>query len=214
MPKLTEADELRFFEEILTIEEREAIREALDSNSPWSHKNFPKPTKKALKSAKVKIKAFHFERVSKKCCYCRRSLLDATIETDREHIVPKGKVKSLSYDIFNLSLACKRCNMTYKGERTDHILDIDNIETNLRDEDNYLIPHPNIDRYEDHLVRRSRQDGDQEFTTYERLTPKGHFLFDFVQLHRLCVNEFDRAQGGEAVDEAVAKGLNLPVEGA
>ncbi|KUP92874.1 HNH endonuclease [Tritonibacter horizontis] len=213
MPEMTEQEAQYFVEQVLDQDERSAINVALASQNPWKHESFNDPVKTNLGTVKVKIKNFHFERVSRKCCYCRRSLEDASIETDREHIVPKGKKKSLSYDIFNLSLACKRCNMTYKGEKVDHIVDVDTIESDLRNPDRYLIPHPNIHSYEDHLIRISVQYGAQQFTSYRRITPQGQFLYDFVRLDKLCVDELDIAQGGKKVDEVVAQILDLPLDG-
>jgi len=214
MADLTEQEAHDFVEQVLSQDERDAINLALATDNPWKHDDFQDPVKASLVAAKIKIKDFHFERVSKKCCYCRRSLEDASIEADREHIVPKRKKKSLSFDIFNLSLACKRCNMTYKGEKTDHIVDFETIEADLRNSNRYRIPHPNIDIYEDHLVRISVQFGARQFTSYERKTPQGYFLYDFVRLDRLCIDEIDIAQGGNKVDAAVAKILGLPKEGA
>jgi hypothetical protein len=214
MADLTEQEAHDFVELVLSQDERDAIDFALAADNPWKHEDFEDPIKTNLAAAKVKIKDFHLERVSKKCCYCRRSLEDASIESDREHIIPKGKKKSLSFDIFNLSLACKRCNMTYKGEKTNHIVDFETIEADLRNPDRYRIPHPNIDTYEDHLVRNSVQFGAQQFTSYTLTTPQGHFLYDFVRLDRLCVDELDIAQGGNKVDEVVAKILGFPKDGA
>jgi len=212
--EMTEAEEKNFTDNELTANEREAIAHALLSNSPWTHKNFDNPIKANLEAAKNKIKAYHLEKANFKCCYCRRSLQDANIETDREHIVPKAVFKSLTYNIFNLSVSCKRCNMQYKKERVDHIVDHTTIETDLRNPDRYLIPHPNIDNYVDHLVRTSLQHDDGEITTYRLITEKGRFLYNFVRLDRLCVNEIDAAQGGEKVNEIIAEIFKLPIEGA
>ncbi|WBL32751.1 HNH endonuclease [Sinirhodobacter sp. HNIBRBA609] len=213
MTDLTEKEEDEFFELILSQDERDAVEFALAAEKPWTHESFDDPIKANLASVKVKIKDFHFPRVSRKCCYCRRSLEDASIEIDREHIVPKGKKKSLSYNIFNLSLACKRCNMTYKGERTDHIIEFETIEADLRNPARYLIPHPNIGIYERHIVRNSIQLGDKQVTSYRRITEQGHFLYHFVRLDRLCVNELDEAQGGERVNEIFAELFDLPLDG-
>ena len=193
MPEMTEQEVEDFVNNDLDEGERDAIEHALNSPKPWAHDKFANPTKSRLKSAKFKIKEFHKKKTQDKCCYCRRSLLDANIETDREHIVPKGKVKSLSYNIFNLSVSCKRCNMTYKRERVEHIVDYVTIESDLRNPERYLIPHPNIDIYENHIKRLSFQDGNYEITTYKRITDKGIFLYDFVRLDRLCVNQLDQA---------------------
>ena len=214
MPELTEEEAENFIDTVLTVEERDAIAVALTSNSPWKHEEFLNPTKTALKSVKDKIKAYHLIRAANMCCYCRRSLRDEKIGVDREHIIPKGKFKSLTYDIFNLSVACKRCNMDYKKERVDHIVDHETIETDFRNPNRYLIPHPNIDLYGSHIVRTSFQHDDGEVTTYKLITDKGKFLYDFVRLDRLCVNELDIAQGGEEINEFIAELFQVPIEGA
>lgn len=214
MALLTEEEIELFYNNSLTQQERDAIAIALNAETPWKHDQFDKDTKEALSSVKTKIKEFHLGKVGNKCCYCRRSLLDASIESDREHIVPKGKVEILSYDLFNLSIACKRCNMTYKGEKLDHIVDFPNIRDKLKNSNNYKIPHPNLDNYEDHLTRLSCQIGAQEFTTYSMQTDKGRFLYDFVQLHNLCINEFDKAQGGNPASEILSNAFDIPIEGA
>jgi hypothetical protein len=214
MPILSEEEELGFWENSFTEEERTSIAIALASYSPWSENSFEKPTKTNLISAKIKLKNFHLDRTGNRCCYCRRSLLDATIESDREHIVPKGKVKSLTFRLFNLSISCKRCNMSYKRQKTEHIVDYSSVEQDLRNTERYRIPHPNIESYEDHLIRYSIQMGDQELVTYKRLTEKGKYLFDFVNLRALCIAELDAAQGGEKLNEFFATLLDLPVEGA
>ncbi len=214
MPELTEEEAEKFVDIVLTIDERDAIELAKTSNSPWKHEDFHNLTKTALKSVKDKIKAYHLKRAANKCCYCRRSLRDEKIGVDREHIVPKGKFKSLTYEIFNLSVACKRCNMDYKKERVDHIVDHETIEADFRNPVRYLIPHPNIDLYESHILRISIQLGDGEVTAYKLISEKGKFLYDFVRLDRLCVNEIDIAQGGEKINEFIAESFQVPIEGA
>lgn len=213
MPKLTEQECEDFVNNVLNEGERKAIEHALTSPKPWAHDDFHNPTKSSLKSAKVKIKNYHLQKTANKCCYCRRSLRDANIETDREHIVPKGKVKSLAYNIFNLSISCKRCNMSYKREKVNHIVNYQSIEADLRNPDRYLIPHPNIDVYENHILRKAVQYGDIEIATYELLSPKGEFLYDFVGLKNLCIGDLDVAQGGKKINESIAELFNHPIEG-
>lgn len=205
MPKLTDKDIQEFLEGSLTVEEHCAIKLALESESPWKHEGFDEPTKSALMSVKIKIKEFHLGKTNHKCCYCRRSLRDAIIESDREHVVPKSRCKSLAYDIFNLSIACKRCNMTYKGEKVDHLIRPEDIESEYKDPDSYRIPHPNIEDYEDHIVRNTIQCDRGEVTTYKCYTDQGKFLYEFVQLEKLCVDEFDIAQGGKNAIEEIMK---------
>lgn len=214
MPQLTTDEVEDFLLNVLSEDERKAIEFALIQVNPWAHGGFAKPIKDHLESVKFKIKVFHLARVNTKCCYCQRSLNDATIEADREHVVPKSFKKSLSYDIFNISISCKRCNMTYKGERLDHIANTVGIENDVRNPDRYLIPHPNIDNCEDHLQRVSFQIGTREIATYHCHSDKGRFLYGFVELNRLCVSEIDMAQGGASVNDAIAILFDLPLRGA
>lgn len=214
MPNMTIEESERFYNEILSEDERHAVSIALKSDTPWTHETFDEPIKGNLINVKNKIKNFHLNKTTVKCCYCRRSLLDATIESDREHIVPKSKKKHLSYDIFNISIACKRCNMTYKGEKTEHIVEPDTVDIDLRNEDRYRIPHPNIDTYEDHIVRRSIESEGQIITTYHKKTKKGSFLYKFVRLDRLCINEIDTSQGGSQSKDAIESFFGIPIEGA
>lgn len=199
MPNLTSNEILEFRRKKLTHQERKAIKLAEKSNNPWDHKSLPRPPRDLVESAKVKIRDFHLDRTQKSCCYCGRSLRDAEIETDREHIIPKKDKKGLSYNLFNLSVSCKRCNMSYKKERTDHIVDFDTIEHDMFNPARYKIPHPNIDTYEDHIFRFSLQFGRREITTYKRKSEKGRFLYSFVNLRELCVLQLDLAQTGRSV---------------
>lgn len=210
---MTERDAENFVNNVLNEGERQAIEHALTFPKPWTHEQFQEPIKSSLESAKSKIKNLHVQITTNKCCYCRRSLNDANIETDREHIVPKGKVKSLAYNIFNLSVSCKRCNMTYKGEKVDHIIGYNTIEADLRNPDRYRIPHPNIDEYERHITRTSIQFDSTEITTYKCHSVKGSFLYTFVRLDKLCVNQLDEAQGGKKANERIAEIFGFPVEG-
>lgn len=213
MPLLTDREILRFRRYHLTREERSAIKLAEKSSNPWKHGSFPEPTKTRLESAKNKIREFHLDRTSRSCCYCRRPLRDAEIETDREHIIPKGKKKHLSYNIFNLSVSCKRCNMTYKQERIDHIVDFNTIESDMFNTARYKIPHPNIERLEDHIVRYSLQLGTNEITTYRRKSIKGRYLYTFVNLKELCVVQLDLLQAGRKVSERVRGLFRMPSNG-
>lgn len=199
MPNLTNNEILEFRRKRLTHQERKAIKIAEKTDNPWNHKLLPQPSRDLVKSAKTKIRDFHLDRTQKSCCYCGRSLRDAEIETDREHIIPKKDKKALSYNLFNLSVSCKRCNMSYKNDLTDHIVDFDTIEHDIFNPARYKIPHPNIDTYEDHIFRFSLQFGRNEITTYKRKSEKGHFLYNFVNLRELCIIQLDLAQTGRIV---------------
>lgn len=180
-----------------TRDELRVIKICLKHKKPWHVALKNKELSEILKRVKKKIKEFHRERTKNRCCYCAKPLHDREIETDREHIVPKGKYTSLSYNLFNLSIACKRCNMDYKADREDHIANPGNVEKNLYSKDSYLIPHPNVEKYTDHIRRKCIDDGEHLYITYKIVndSKKGDFLYKFMRLDLLCIGEIDEAQG-------------------
>lgn len=192
-------EEVEYFNnECLTDAEKKSVEIALKERNPWNHKAFSNELREAISEIKNKLKEYHLPRVKERCCYCRRQLNDAKIEQDREHIIPKSRCKALTYNVFNISISCKRCNMDYKKESVEHISDMSGIDEDYMNPDRYLIPHPNIDKYTDHLSRKSFEEEDLIVCSYEIRSDKGRFLYEFLRLDKLCVDEFDVAQGGRA----------------
>ncbi len=188
---------------IFTSEEVRVLKICLKHRDPWDVK-FRKNAKlegksmnNILDSAKRKIKDFHLDQTGYRCCYCAVDFRDRDIETDREHIVPKGKFKELSYTIFNISVACKRCNMKIKGEDTSHILNINKIKSNLYKIDSYLMPHPNLCKYENHLTRFHLDIPSGAITIYKVVngSKKGNFLYNYFELKELEQRSISKAQG-------------------
>ena len=188
MSRLTRKDERNFYKS-LTKNEKVAIVKALKTNKPWDYNN------KDIKTVKDKIKKFHLERTRNRCCYCNSSLIDRNIESDREHIIPKSINKNLSYYIFNLSVSCKRCNMAYKKDDISHIIEPKNIIRKLRESDNYNIPHPNIDNYEEHIGYFYLCVDKSELLIYRPFSAKGKRLYEMFSLQTLEINTLFRAQG-------------------
>lgn len=203
MPKLTDKQINDFWSNIATNNEKLAIQQALKTDKPWDVNNLN------IKSIKEKIKKFHLELTGERCCYCGFSLRDRNIEQDREHIIPKESKKELSFDLFNLSIACKRCNMTYKNTSIDHIVNIGDAVTSLKNPGNYRIPHPNIDNYEEHIHRVYIDLGsDRNILFYKTITDKGDFLFKFVRLDLLEIGQLDEAQKNLLVNTSLSNLLN------
>lgn len=119
---------------------------------------------------------------------------------DREHVLPKGKAayKPFCYEAWNLSISCKRCNMQFKGEDDDFVVDKLN-SANYQKRDNYLFVHPNFDEWELHLSRESQQVNRSILVKYTIIgnSPKGQYTYDYFDLKDLEVNSFDAAQGIE-----------------
>ena len=192
MSNLSRSNEREFYRS-LTIEEKKAIILALKDSDPWEVDNT------YIKNVKDEIKKFHLEQQDNRCCYCYSLLTDRNIETDREHIIPKSKNKKLSYNIFNLSVSCKRCNISYKKDTCKHIVDLDCLIRKFRDGSNYNIPHPNIDHYTDHisLFTITNSEINLYINLYKAKTEKGQNLYTMFSLDKLCENNLDKCQGIE-----------------
>lgn len=174
--------------------DRIAIRWALSKDAPWDvdgkkspYRNDPRA--KRIQQLKDKLKAFHLANQDNRCCYCRTILKSRSIETDREHIIPKDIFKSLTFHAFNLSIACKTCNMTNKNKKTTHLRGFRKtgalISKNLKDPRNYNIVHPNIHDWTDHIQLRSEDDGRSAVTIYRPITLRGRFTYEFFDLKAL-----------------------------
>lgn len=183
----------------LSDEEIAAIEIALQHDDPWDHEDdVLADIRLHLVSAKDKLIAHHMERHNSTCCYCRSILHGGgRFVRDREHILPKGKYGALSYDKTNLAASCKRCNMEYKGEKVTFVVNPDTIEADHTNPDRYLLIHPNFDRYENHILKTSRQVGMKFAVAYSIRPndPKAKFTFDFFGLATLEKESFDEAQG-------------------
>jgi hypothetical protein len=180
--------------------EQTAIAEALATIDPWGWE--PGGAKQqAIVAAKVKIRDYHMARHNSRCCYCRVNLHGAGhFMTDREHLLPKSvpEFRPLSYTMWNLGIACKRCNMEYKKSKTDFVVDLGNAAA-LEDSDNYRFIHPNFDLYREHLERSAVEAQDSVIVKYT-VTPgseKGAYTYAYFNLRGLEVGSFDKAQGVE-----------------
>lgn len=184
---------------VLTNDEVDAIEKALQHSQPWDHEHPDLKTISAhLISAKQKLIDHHMQRHNQTCCYCRSPMGGGgRFVRDREHILPKGRYRALSYTPSNLAGSCKRCNMEYKGEKVSFVADPDTILEAHEDSDRYLIIHPNFDRYEQHILRRSKQEGMDYIVAYSVRTgdPKAEFTFNFFGLDKLEKESFDEVQG-------------------
>lgn len=183
----------------LSDDEVSAIETALQHTDPWAHEDAALSAVRAhLESAKQKLIEHHMARHKETCCYCRTLMGGGgRFVRDREHILPKGRYRTLSYHSSNLSASCKRCNMEYKGEKISFVVDPDTVLDDHENPDRYLIIHPNFDRYESHIRRRSVQDGLSYIVSYA-LRPddaKAQYTFEFFGLAKLEKESFDEAQG-------------------
>ncbi|KRW59615.1 hypothetical protein AO726_12485 [Pseudomonas sp. TTU2014-080ASC] len=199
----------------LTVDEQNAVAAALTTLDPWGWSPGGAQSK-AIASVKAKILSYHLQRHGHKCCYCRVNLYGGgAFMTDREHVLPKSIAgyRPWSYTMWNLGIACKRCNMEYKGSNTDFVVDPDD-EAQLMESEGYRFIHPNFDLYREHMSRSSQEANESVIVKYT-IVPgslKGEYTYNYFNLRGLEVNSFDRAQGlqaSESLGEAAVETRSL-----
>lgn len=179
-------------------DEQSAITAALATANPWGWA--PGGVLQAtLVAWKSRIRTYHLQRHAGRCCYCRRNLNgEFNYVIDREHVLPKSVpgYRPLSYTVWNLGAACKRCNMQYKGSKIDFVIDPHD-QAALEDHANYRLIHPNFDLYSEHLERASVEINDTLVVKYTVVSDslKGTFTHNYFNLEGLEVGSFDDAQG-------------------
>ena len=183
-----------------TQDELNILTEALATSNPWGWR--PGGQKSVvIENIKNKIRNFHLQRHGERCCYCRVNLHGSgPFMIDREHILPKSmsEYKPYSYSIWNLGIACKRCNMEYKKTKIDFIV-VPSDPALLMDSATYLFIHPNFDFYREHMSR-SVQEGEDGVLVKYTVVPgsiKGAYTYDYFNLRGLEVNSLDEVQGAK-----------------
>lgn len=156
---------------------------------------------------KSKIKKYYRD-LRESCCYCRRDLQDEfNMVIDIEHVLPKSKYAEYMFELGNLNISCKRCNMRIKREKDDFVVDKTTINNNYSLSSHYRFIHPNFDLYKDNMnVLRFTYD-DKKLTKYIPNTEKGRYTYDYFQLDKLEINSLNIAQGiSPSSDDTVDSG--------
>lgn len=151
-----------------------------------------------LAPIKQKIKAHYRGLLGEKCCYCCKNTHgEFKLVLDIEHILPKAHYLQFALSPFNLSVACKRCNMNVKGEKTTFLKDFASAHSNPEDTNNYKIIHPNFDNFFDHLCYENITRNDTKMIKYTvtKHSEKGKFTYKFFRLKELEVDTINAAQG-------------------
>lgn len=169
----------------------------------------------SLGSLKRKIKNYLRQKQEECCCYCSRNIDDEfNMVLDIEHVIPKSKIITEMFEMNNLAVSCKRCNMRIKGEDVSFI----NGEFsdfcqagNYYQSESYRFIHPNIDSWDDNLVYNVAQQNRRKIVYYQVVggSSKGQFAKDYFELDKIQVNTFDEAQHAvgrrEPADPAIAE---------
>lgn len=178
-----------------------------DGGKIWDHK--------LLVDFKRKVKDYNRHLQSEQCCYCRRSLADEfNMVIDIEHVLPKGQYAHLMFELFNLSVSCKRCNMEIKGEDVSFISDINESKNNAQDKSLYKLIHPNFDDYFQHISFFVKTINAKSVVKYKVIgnSEKGDFTYKYFQLSDIERETLNQAQGikvaeklSEKVPQTIAK---------
>jgi len=146
---------------------------------------------------KEKIKKFLRDQEIAFCCYCRVSMHGwHNLTIDPEHILPKSHYPQHAFNLINLNIACKRCNMGIKRADDSFFLDARNCAQPFKSA-LYTFIHPNLDNADDHLHVKV----DQFNTTYIKKywvvnnSAKGRATYEYFRLNELEVPSVDAAQG-------------------
>ena len=176
---------------MFSIKERIAISNALKMRKPWDYKS------KSIDSAKNKLRQHHLKKQKNKCCYCRM-ILNASnpFVVDREHVLPKTYFPQFSYEVDNISVACKRCNMSIKKTKRDfiiwekHTCLIDSLAVGFK------FIHPNIDNFSDYISVEIRQIDDSSCIIYTitNKCEKSKYHYDYFDLESIMISGFNVAQ--------------------
>jgi hypothetical protein len=151
-----------------------------------------------LAPIKQKIKA-HFRVVlDEQCCYCRKGFDgEFNLVIDIEHILPKAHFLQFALSPFNLTVACKRCNMKVKGQDVSFLKDLTLANVDPENIDNYKFIHPNLEDYFTHLKFEVSVVNNVKVIKYsvQNSSLKGQFTYEYFKLKELEVNKVNAAQG-------------------
>lgn len=152
----------------------------------------------AIKEIKRKLKEHYLTTNKYQCCYCRKNFFgEFYMVIDIEHILPKKKFKDYMFEPDNLNVACKRCNMNIKGDKTDFIVNISDIIPDFKISSKYHFIHPNLDNYNEHMNYFFIIINDQKLIKYKPISDKGKYTYDYFLLQKLEVDYLNYAQGVE-----------------
>lgn len=170
----------------------------------------------AAKPLKDKIKPILLARTHHCCCYCRRSMHGwHGLDIDIEHVLPKGagNFPQYTFELRNLSVSCKRCNMSIKGSDKSFYSAGAN-ELNPFKSEHYKFIHPNLDNIDDHLEFISEQWNAKIMIKYfvADKSLKGRYAYKYFRLEKLEINSFDEAQDLAVVLPSESLPLDLAKE--
>lgn len=102
-----------------------------------------------LKKLKKEIKEHYLNAQDNTCPYCQqKNPVKHNAAWDTEHIIPKSSHPKLMFESINLCVSCKDCN-TEKSDK--NVLKNKNRKTLSKKNVDYIIVHPHLDSYDEHI---------------------------------------------------------------
>lgn len=135
-----------------------------------------------LMPLRSRIREFYRAEQRGFCAYCMQMLsLSAAANAQVEHVLPKSRHEAFIFDPRNLCVICADCNLQKRnndvasgGEEQDTVGG--QVIIYPKSSERFLLVHPSIDIYEDHIVKRGH--------LYINKTKKGHFTIGLCNLNR------------------------------
>lgn len=132
----------------VTVADHAKLRQgAADKTVTWSPKD---PALASLVAAfKVEVKEYYYWAQRRRCCYCSFELQGHKLTYDAEHILDKDSYPEHAFELNNLAVVCKHCNISKSNQS------ISTSGTRFPAlslvSDDYRIVHPHLDEWIDHL---------------------------------------------------------------
>jgi hypothetical protein len=165
-----------------------------------------------LTDIKRKIKLYYLGINHRQCCYCRRDAEDEFMMVlDIEHILPKSLFADFMFQLFNLNVSCKRCNMRIKGNRVDFLSDRAAVNLTPQDPLQYLFSHPNLDEYYTNIEYMVTIRNHKKSIKYLQLTPKGSYTYTYFELYKIEIDTLNEAQGIAVAETELSPEIPLDI---
>lgn len=150
----------------------------------------------AVAALKTKIRNYLISQGITQCCYCRRAMhMQFKLDIDTEHVLPKDQFYKYIFDLRNLNISCKRCNMGIKRSDDSFFLGGEDCP-NPFESDHYKFIHPNLDVAKHHLTFFFYQEDDVLLVHYSVVggSSKGQETYEYFRLAELECEILDQAQ--------------------
>lgn len=152
-----------------------------------------------LKPIKSKIKIQKRKDLEDTCCYCQRDTTNEyNMVLDIEHIIPKSARIRHMFTMKNLTVSCKRCNMSIKNTDTSFLsVPIEQLPRRAFKSKYYKFIHPNLDDIESHIERNVIQKGKIRIVKYfiQNNSEKGKFTYNYFKLMDFEIESANQSQG-------------------